>query len=199
MRITALIGSAAIALIALMGSTRTEACVVKDPSGTLNVRSSPNGLVVGTLKNGTLVVIEEQRGEWVSITPHAKRSEKPVWVPYTRLDCDFVDDEYRKAERQGKTPEQFADEMLRGTKPVHRTDEQLRSAAFTAATMMALDNWCKVPLTYGERVEIIVISAQVGRRRLDDALNDLDERRQEWGASEFCLRLEKGLRGKVKW
>jgi hypothetical protein len=32
---------AAIALIALMGNTRTEACLVKDPSGTLNVRSSP--------------------------------------------------------------------------------------------------------------------------------------------------------------
>jgi hypothetical protein len=78
MRITALIGSAAIGLIALIVNTSTEACLAKDPSGTLNVRNSPNGLVVGTLKNGTLVVIEERRGEWVSITAHANRSEKPV-------------------------------------------------------------------------------------------------------------------------
>ena len=95
---------AAVALIALMGNTRAEACLVNDPSGTLNVRSSPNGLVVGALKNGTLVVIEERRGDWVSITPHAKRSEKPVWVQYTRLDCDFIDDEYRKAERLARLP-----------------------------------------------------------------------------------------------
>jgi hypothetical protein len=190
---------AAVALIALMGNTRAEACLVNDPSGTLNVRSSPNGLVVGALKNGTLVVIEERRGDWVSITPHAKRSEKPVWVQYTRLDCDFVDDEYRKAERQGKTPEQFADDLLRQTKPVRRTDQQLRAAAFTAASTIALDKWCKVPLTYGERVELIVIGTQVGRSRLDEALNALEENRNEMGASEFCLRLEKGLRGKVEW
>jgi hypothetical protein len=190
---------AAVALIALMENTRAEACLVKDPSGTLNVRSSPNGLVVGAMKNGTLVVIEERRGDWVSITPHAKRSEKPVWVQYTRLDCDFVDDEYRKAERQGKTPEQFADDILRQSKPVRRTDKQLRDAAFSAASTIALDKRCKVPLTYGERVELIIVGTQVGRSRLEEALNALDENRKEMGASEFCLRLEKSLRGKVEW
>src|SRR6478735_6811101 len=88
--------------IPLVGNTRAEACLVKDPSGNLSVRSSPNGQIVGTLKNGTLVVIEERRGDWVSITPHAKRSDTPVWVRYAELDCD-LDDVLRKAERAGKT------------------------------------------------------------------------------------------------
>jgi hypothetical protein len=154
---------------------------------------------VGTLKNGTLVVIEGRRGDWVSITPHAKRSDAPVWVRLAQLDCDFVDDVTRKAERQGKTPEQFANEILRDTKPVRRTDQQLRAAAFTAAGTVALKEWCKVPLTYSEQVEFIVVSTQVGRGRLVEALNKLDESRKEIGASEFCLRLEKDIRGKVEW
>ena len=40
---------------------------------------------------------------------------------------------------------------------------------------------------------------KVGHGRLDEALNELDESRKEIGASEFCLRLEKGIRGKVEW
>jgi hypothetical protein len=188
----------AVASIPLVGNTRAEACLVKDPSGNLNVRRSPNGQIVGALKNGTLVVIEERRGDWVSITPHAKRSDTPVWVRYAQLDCDFVDDVYRKAEREGKTPEQFANEILRDTKPVRRSDQQLRAAASTAAGSVALKEWCKVPLTYGEQVELIVISTQVGRGRLDESLNKLDESRKEIGASEFCLRLEKSIRGKVE-
>lgn len=88
---------------------------------------------------------------------------------------------------------------MRQTKPVRRTDQQLRDVAFTAAGTIALDKWCKVPLTYGERVELIIVGTQVGRSRLDEALNALDENRKEMGASEVCLRLEKGLRGKVEW
>src|SRR5262249_17858390 len=82
---------------------------------------------------------------------------------------------------------------LRDTKPVRRTDQQLRAAAFTAAGTVALKEWCKVPLTYGEQVEVIVVSTQVGRGRLVEALNELDESRKEIGASEVCLRLEKGV------
>jgi hypothetical protein len=191
-------------LLALMTAlvsmiTRAEACLVKDPSGNLSVLNSPNGQIVGTLKNGTLVVIEERRGDWVSLTPHAKRSDAPVWVRLAQLDCDFVDDMTRKAERQGKTPEQFANEILRGTKPVRRTDQQLRAAASTAAGTVALKEWCKVPLTYSEQVEFIVVSTQVGRGRIVEALNKLDEGWKEIGASEFCLRLEKKIRGKVEW
>ena len=48
----------AVVSISLVGNTRAEACLVKDPSGNLSVRSSPNGQIVGALKNGTLVVID---------------------------------------------------------------------------------------------------------------------------------------------
>ena len=41
---------------------------MRDRSGALKIRNAPNGLVVGTLKNGTLVIIEETRGDWVSVT-----------------------------------------------------------------------------------------------------------------------------------
>ena len=51
----------------------------------------------------------------------------------------------------------------------------------------------------GEQVEIIVIGTQVGRDRLAEALNELDESMKKMGASEFCLRLEKSVRGKVEW
>ena len=107
-----------IALFVLFAFMSTaSACLVKDPSGALKVRNAPNGLVVGTLKNGTLVIIEETRGDWVSVTTYTKRSATPVWVRYSELDCDFVDDVYKKAERAGKTLEQFADEILRDVRP----------------------------------------------------------------------------------
>jgi hypothetical protein len=44
----------AVMSIPLVGNTRAEACLVKDLSGNLDVRSSPNGQIVGMLKNGTL-------------------------------------------------------------------------------------------------------------------------------------------------
>jgi hypothetical protein len=182
----------------LVGNTRAEACLVKDPSGNLSVRSSPNGQIVGVLKNGTLVVIEGRRGDWVSITPHANRADAPVWVRSAQLDCHAYDYLVREAEQQGKTPEQFANEVLRDAKPVRRSDQQLQGAANAAASTMALKEWCKVPLTYSEQVEFIVISTQVGRGRLNAALNALDASRKEIGASEFCLRLEKLVRGKVE-
>ena len=73
----------------LVGNTRAEACLVKDPSGNLSVRSSPNGQIVGALKNGTLVVIEERRGDWVSITPPRKQVGCPRMgsVRATGLSC----------------------------------------------------------------------------------------------------------------
>jgi hypothetical protein len=54
----------------LMTTAVLAACYVKDPS--LNVRNAPDGLVTGSLKKGTLIVIEEVRGDWVH---HAPREE----------------------------------------------------------------------------------------------------------------------------
>jgi uncharacterized protein YraI len=47
-----------IAIVALTASAAQAACIVTDPTGTpLNIRSSPNGQIVGTLRNGTSVSI----------------------------------------------------------------------------------------------------------------------------------------------
>jgi hypothetical protein len=115
-----------------------------------------------------------------------------------KSDDQIVEDAYRKAQQQGKTPQQFADELLRQSKPVRRTKEQLESAAFTAASSVALETWCKVTLTYGERVDLIVITAQAGGLRVAAALSLLEDRKKDLGASEFCLGLEKSMHGDVK-
>ncbi len=48
----------AVALLATSAAARA-GCVVTDPTGTpLNIRSSPNGQIVGTLRNGTSVTIQ---------------------------------------------------------------------------------------------------------------------------------------------
>jgi uncharacterized protein YraI len=48
----------AIFLLTAAGVAQAE-CVVTDPTGTpLNIRSSPNGRIVGTLRNGARVTIE---------------------------------------------------------------------------------------------------------------------------------------------
>jgi hypothetical protein len=63
-----LLGSAALAM------AEGERCYVTDPTGTpLNVRASPNGAIIGTLKNGKFVRIVERAnaanpGLWSSIS-----------------------------------------------------------------------------------------------------------------------------------
>ena len=58
---------------------------------------------------------------------------------------------------------------------------------------------CAVPrAATAHGVELIVIHAQSGRL-LAAALSELEEQKNDLGASEFCLRLEKAVRGKVKW
>lgn len=50
--------SIAILLLAAAGAAQAE-CAVTDPTGTpLNIRATPNGRIVGTLRNGTRVSIE---------------------------------------------------------------------------------------------------------------------------------------------
>ena len=59
---------------------------------------------------------------------------------------------------------------------------------------------CAVPrAATAHGVELIVIHAQSGRLRVAAALSELEEQKNDLGASEFCLRLEKAVRGKVKW
>ena len=67
-------------------------CKVSDPTGTpLNVRESPNGKIVGTLANGSLVAILASQNAangkpWVKIVDHT--TKKPIgWVFREFVSC----------------------------------------------------------------------------------------------------------------
>jgi hypothetical protein len=48
-----------VAIIALTASAAHAGCIVIDPTGTpLNIRSTPNGQIIGTLRNGVSVAIQ---------------------------------------------------------------------------------------------------------------------------------------------
>jgi hypothetical protein len=68
-------------------SAHAEVCIVNDQSGTLlNVRSTPEGQIIGTLDNNTTISIGEQRGDWVRITSH-EAPGKSGWVFRKYLKC----------------------------------------------------------------------------------------------------------------
>jgi Bacterial SH3 domain len=84
------------ALTLMLGVTQARACgctcVVKDPTGTpLNIRSEPGGrTIVGTLKNGTVIIElerEEQNSKWTKIAT-LKGKEKTGWVFREFLQCE---------------------------------------------------------------------------------------------------------------
>jgi hypothetical protein len=60
---TDLLTTALLAVAVLAGgatAASADSCMVSDPTGTpLNVRDAPNGKVVGTLKNGSFVVMRD--------------------------------------------------------------------------------------------------------------------------------------------
>jgi hypothetical protein len=48
-----------VILLAASSAVAQSACIVTDPTGTpLNIRSFPNGEIVGTLRNGTSVAVQ---------------------------------------------------------------------------------------------------------------------------------------------
>ncbi|VXD23043.1 exported hypothetical protein [Planktothrix serta PCC 8927] len=74
----------------LLAQTPIGYCTVADPSGTpLNVRQTPNGKVIGSLKNGTIValgVTDGSEGEkWTKII---NPLEGYVWSDYL-TDCKY--------------------------------------------------------------------------------------------------------------
>jgi hypothetical protein len=72
---------------------RNERCVVSDPTGTpLNIRATPNGKVVGKVRNGTTVYAvmysgDSQDRSWtkIKLTP---RGAAKGWVLTEFLECD---------------------------------------------------------------------------------------------------------------
>jgi hypothetical protein len=86
---------AALALLVtanIAAATEGERCKVTYPSGTpLNVRESPNGKVIGTLPNGTLVTVVESKNAtngkpWVKVQHY--ETKKPIgWVFREFVSC----------------------------------------------------------------------------------------------------------------
>jgi hypothetical protein len=69
-----------------------ERCKVTDPTGTpLNVRAQPNGKIIGTLANGTLVAILEYAPDdngkpWAKVAHH--ETKRPIgWVFREFVSC----------------------------------------------------------------------------------------------------------------
>ncbi|MFG1296224.1 MULTISPECIES: SH3 domain-containing protein [Xanthobacter] len=83
---------AASLLAAASPASAQSRCRVTDPTGTpLNVRTAPQGQVVGTIPNGTLVTIldhaSDSRGRpWVYVAVH--KSGRPLgWVYREFVSC----------------------------------------------------------------------------------------------------------------
>ena len=71
-----------------------EVCKVTDPTGTpLNVRATPKGKIVGTVKNGTKVDIEQEAEDntgtpWVKVSTSGKGKKKVLgWVVREFISC----------------------------------------------------------------------------------------------------------------
>jgi hypothetical protein len=71
-----------------------ELCKVTDPTGTpLNVRATPNGKIVTTVKNGTEVYIEESASDdkgrpWAKVSTTSKGKKKVLgWVLREFISC----------------------------------------------------------------------------------------------------------------
>jgi len=88
----AMAAAALLVSVNLAAAADGERCKVTDPTGTpLNVRASPNGKIIGTLANGTLVTIVDSKNAangkpWVKVQ-HAE-TKKPIgWVFREFVSC----------------------------------------------------------------------------------------------------------------
>lgn len=81
-------GSLALGLIFAATNAFALECTVADPSGTpMNVRSRPNGAIVGALHNDTTVFVSgiSSDGRWAKVSPAGKG--KSGWAAKHLLDC----------------------------------------------------------------------------------------------------------------
>jgi hypothetical protein len=77
-------------LAASLGAASADSCMISDPTGTpLNVRESPNGRVVGTLRNGSFVtmrdVVEVRGKRWAELA--SSRPGGTVYVLREYISC----------------------------------------------------------------------------------------------------------------
>jgi hypothetical protein len=86
-----LIATALLAVIVTPVSAGKRVCQVADPTGTpLNVRSQPNGAIVGALHNDTQVMVVDATRDlkWAKVVPID--AGKVGWVFADHLDCSTL-------------------------------------------------------------------------------------------------------------
>lgn len=90
--VRAVILPAGLVLACASGAAAKERCRVTDPTGTpLNVRTGPNGKIVGKVRNGKLVTTLEYTSDrsgrpWVYVADY--KSEEPIgWVYREFVSC----------------------------------------------------------------------------------------------------------------
>jgi len=89
MKIATAIGLLACSLFASSAHAAL-VCLVADPTGTpLNVRSQPNGTILGALHNDAEVIVTDMTNDrrWVKVIP--VKAGKPGWVFFNYLDCEM--------------------------------------------------------------------------------------------------------------
>ncbi|WP_439574303.1 peptide-binding protein [Phreatobacter sp.] len=90
--IAAALGAALVAASSVPAAAQSPRCRVMDPTGTpLNVRDSPNGAIIGRLRNGLLVTRvrdgEDERGRpWAYVTDRST-GEPLGWVYREFIAC----------------------------------------------------------------------------------------------------------------
>jgi hypothetical protein len=90
MMLAATAAAAAATEVVIIRSSSNSECVVADPTGTpLNVRSKPNGTILGALHNDTRVIVTDSTVAsgrvWSKIVPI--ETGKVGWVFRSYLDC----------------------------------------------------------------------------------------------------------------
>jgi hypothetical protein len=75
---------------------RKQTCYVNDPNNALNVRTSPNGTILGVLTNKTMVDIMDRKGKWAFVQswiPNQPEASQSGWV-YTQylIGCHMQED-----------------------------------------------------------------------------------------------------------
>lgn len=92
-------------LCGLAEAQAQDRCIVADPTGTpLNVRTAPNGRIVATLSNGTVVIVLARSSvrdkTWVLVRRYDSR-EALGWVFRDYLNCNIAQNEPAKPEEAG--------------------------------------------------------------------------------------------------
>jgi len=90
MMLAATAAATATEVVVIRGGSSNSECVVADPTGTpLNVRSRPNGTILGALHNDTRVIVTDSTvasGKvWSKVVPI--EAGKVGWVLRSYIDC----------------------------------------------------------------------------------------------------------------